>query len=221
MCCRIVGLRWPFLFFILGSANMLSYQKANQVLTQLSVPRPTALSKRVVPTAAAGRHKCQMFAVCFCRVRSCTHEYSHFTTSGKSPGQTLRTFGSRAYSIESQRLLCIACFDHQYGKKNWCVKQWHIRNVSARTSKVWPVQLRDIIEDTKAIGGTLAAATVDRMLRTPRDWVMVQESGVPILICQDANLDTTTLDGKAAFAHKAINAQCLKTTCYQRHRDHQ
>ena len=76
------------------------------------------------------------------------------------------------------------------------VQNWHIRDVSARTSKAWPLKLKDIIVDTQGFDGVLAAASVDRLLRTPRDWIMVQESEIKVLICDDANLDTSTPSGK-------------------------
>ena len=80
--------------------------------------------------------------------------------------------------------------------------------MSAKVSKAWPVKLENIIEDTLEINGTLAAAaTVDRMLRTARDWMMAQDSKVPVLMCEDSNLDTTTPAGKNNFGKKALDAE--------------
>ena len=135
---------------------------------------------------------------------------------GKSPGQTLRKFGHRAYTLESQKQLCISTFNYKYGVGRWTVDQWFIRDVSARVSKAWPVQLKKIIEDTQEIHGTLASATVDRMLRTARDWMMVQDSKVPVLICDDSNLDTTTPAGKNNFGKKALDAEKEAEECGER-----
>ena len=135
---------------------------------------------------------------------------------GKSPGQTLRKFGHRAYTLESQKKLCISTFDYKYGAGRWTVNQWFTRDVSARVSKSWPVQLKDIIIDTQKVQGVLAAASEDRMLRTARDWIMVQDSKVPILICDDANLDTTTPAGKNNFGKKALDAEMEAEQCGER-----
>ena len=115
--------------------------------------------------------------------------------------------------LESQRKHCIACFRYKYGTGSWFVNQWYVRDVSARVSKAWPTQLKQIIVDTKAVGGVLASASIDRMLRTARDWIMVQDSQVPILICDDANLDTTTPEGKNTFGKKTLDAQTEGEKC--------
>jgi len=96
------------------------------------------------------------------------------------------------------------------------VQNWHIRDVSARTSKAWPLKLKDIIVDTQGFDGVLAAASVDRLLRTPRDWIMVQESEIKVLICDDANLDTSTPSGECAFGKKALEAHMEAKQCGNR-----
>jgi len=80
-------------------------------------------------------------------------------------------------------------------------------------SKAWPGQLKAMITNTQEIGGALATASVDRMLRTDRDWIMVQDSNVPIFICDDASLGTTTPSGKCMFGKKALEGQCKAETC--------
>ena len=57
------------------------------------------------------------------------------------------------------------------------------------------------------MGGILAAASVDRMLRSAKDWITVQDSGVPVLICDDANLDLTTPIRKNYFGKRALDAE--------------
>ena len=136
--------------------------------------------------------------------------------AGKSPGETLRRFGQRAYTLEAQRQLCTSCFNYKYGRGRWVVRQWCTRLVSARVSKKWPQQLRQVIDDTTSMKGVLAAASVDRMLRTARDWMMVQESKVKILICNDSNLDTSTPEGKRTFGKRALDAQFEAESCGDR-----
>ena len=94
---------------------------------------------------------------------------------GKSPGETLRRVGHDAYGLEAQKNMCIKCFDRKFGKKKWNVKKWHVRDVSARLCKSWPHQLQAILEDTKKMGGTLAASHVCRFLRNANQAIAVKE----------------------------------------------
>ena len=93
------------------------------------------------------------------------------------------------------------------GLGNWSVNKWFTRDVSARVSKTWPKELKMIIESTKSLGGTLATASVCRMLRNAHDWLTVRDSGIPLLVCESDYLDTSTARGRNAFGKMALDAE--------------
>ena len=108
------------------------------------------------------------------------------------------------------------CFDRKYGKGRWMVRNWFVRDVSARVSKMWPKQLQTIMEDTKSNGATLAAATVCRMLRNARDFLAVRDSAIPLLFCEHDGLDTTTARGRNQFGKFVLDAEMEAELCSER-----
>ena len=118
---------------------------------------------------------------------------------GKSPGATLRKFQGRAYGLGAQKNACKETFDRKFGKNKWYVDQWIVRDVSARTSKTWQTKLLDVCEKTHDAEGILATFSVCRMLRTKRDLVVLEDSGVRILLCEHEGLDLSTPTGKHLF----------------------
>jgi hypothetical protein len=126
---------------------------------------------------------------------------------GKSPGETLRKMGSAAYSLEAQRRDCFKKLNDNFGKNKWVLKHCFERNVSARVGETWGKQLARIINISQADGCTLATANVDRILRNARDYVTLRDSKLPLLICNDELVNTTTPWGRKYFATKVIEAE--------------
>ena len=114
---------------------------------------------------------------------------------GKSPGQTLNKMGKKAYSLQAQKEDCKRTFNRRFGKK-WRVAAWYVRDISARRDARWSCRLAQIIAATQADNGILATSTVCRMLRNKKDLIQIEESKVPVLICENEELDTTTPRGK-------------------------
>ena len=128
-------------------------------------------------------------------------------TNDEGPGETLRKMGSRAYSLEAQRRDCLKKLDEKFGKNKWILKHSFERNVSARVGEAWGKQLAIIIEKSKADRCTVATAYVDRMLRNAKDYITLRDSKLPLLICNDDFVDTTTPWGRKHFALKVIDAE--------------
>lgn len=126
---------------------------------------------------------------------------------GKSPGGTLRVHGRNAYTLGAQRKYCTATFNRKYGRRKWRVLQWHIRDLSARTSKVWSSRLRAMCQKVKADGATLATSYVCRMVRNSADWLAVRDAKIDLLICEHSGLDTSTPTGEWMVGHMALNAE--------------
>lgn len=126
---------------------------------------------------------------------------------GKSPGQTLRKVGGKAYSLQAQKEDCNRCFQRRFGKKKWKVQCWYVRDISARRNPRWPHRLAEIIKATQSDGGILATSTVCRMLRNKKDLIQIEESNVPVLICENEELDTTTPRGKNMFGKSVLDAE--------------
>ena len=62
---------------------------------------------------------------------------------------------ARVYGLEAQRKDCHPCFDKKFRKGKWRINKYYIRDVSARRSKAWPQQLKQIIQETKQTGAIL------------------------------------------------------------------
>lgn len=131
---------------------------------------------------------------------------------GKSPGATLKKVGSKAYSLQAQKEDCKRCFQRRFGKR-WKVRQWYVRDISARRDKRWPERLAEIITSTQEDDGILATSTVCRMLRNKKDLIQIEESKIPVLICENEELDTTTPRGKNTFGKLVLDAELEAGTC--------
>ena len=125
---------------------------------------------------------------------------------GKSPGQTLNKMGKKAYSLQAQKEDCKRTFNRRFGKK-WRVAAWYVRDISARRDARWSCRLAQIIAATQADNGILATSTVCRMLRNKQDLIQIEESKVPVLICENEELDTTTPRGKNIFGKLVLDAE--------------
>ena len=79
--------------------------------------------------------------------------------------------------------------------------------VPARKSKQWPKQLKLILDETTPISATLATSHVCQMLRNKKDLIAVEDSGVPLLICDHDTLDTSTPRGKNIFGKLVLDAE--------------
>ena len=141
------------------------------------------------------------------RRRRSTMKNNFACDSGEKPRPTLRKFGREAYSLATQRKFCKTTLDRKYGKNKWTVSKWHLRDVSARTSKLWPTTLANICRLANESGSTLATSFVCRMVRSSKDFVAVKESGVPLLICEHSGVDTSTPTGKWLLGQMALNAE--------------
>ena len=125
---------------------------------------------------------------------------------GKSPGETLQRMGKKAYSLQAQKEDCKRCFQRRFGKK-WKVSAWYVRDISARRDARWPGRLAEIIHHTQDGHGILATSTVCRMLRNKKDLIQIEESKVPVLICENEELDTTTPRRKNLFGKLVLDAE--------------
>ena len=54
------------------------------------------------------------------------------------------------------------------------------------------------------------------MLRNARDFLMVRDSGVPLLICENDALDTTTARGRNHFGKLVLDAEMEAELCSER-----
>ena len=67
--------------------------------------------------------------------------------------------------------------------------------------------LAEIIKACKADQGVLATSTVCRMLRNKKELIQIEDAKIPVLICENEELDTTTPRGKNIFGKLVLDAE--------------